>query len=59
MIKSESYKRVKSTLSFCEMPNFLELKNGEFLILSFEKIGDMKESISRKRKYEAFCLFEA
>lgn len=50
--KRGRYKRAKSTLSFCEMPIFLELENEEFLVLSFEETGERKETRSRGRKYE-------
>ena len=46
------HRRVKSTLSFREMPTFLELENENFLILSFENGGESKELRSKGRKSE-------
>ncbi|KAF5446714.1 hypothetical protein F2P56_032318 [Juglans regia] len=43
------HRRVKSTLSFREMPTFLELENDNFLILSFENGGRSTELRSRGR----------
>ncbi|XVF46759.1 hypothetical protein PTKIN_Ptkin03bG0054300 [Pterospermum kingtungense] len=42
--------RVNSTLSFREMPTYLELENEEFFILSFEKGSERKELRSKGRK---------
>ncbi|CAL0301687.1 unnamed protein product [Lupinus luteus] len=44
------HKRVKSTVSFREMPTFLLLENENFLVLSFEKEGENKEFKSNGRK---------
>ncbi|KAE8039280.1 hypothetical protein FH972_011708 [Carpinus fangiana] len=46
------HRRVKSTLSFREMPTFLELENENFLILSFETGGENKELRSKGKKSE-------
>ena len=46
------HRRVKSTLSFREMPTFLELENENFLILSFETEGENKELRSKGKKSE-------
>jgi hypothetical protein len=46
------HRRVKSTLSFREMPTFLELENENFLILSFETGSEHKESRSKGKKSE-------
>ncbi|XP_040993908.1 uncharacterized protein LOC121240519 [Juglans microcarpa x Juglans regia] len=45
-------RRVKSTLSFREIPTFLELENENFLILSLENGGGSKEFRSKGRKSE-------
>ncbi|KAJ9146808.1 hypothetical protein P3X46_029033 [Hevea brasiliensis] len=50
--KQGQHRRVKSTLSFCEMPTFIELENEEFFVLSFEETGESKETRSRGRKCE-------
>ncbi|OIV95505.1 hypothetical protein TanjilG_25176 [Lupinus angustifolius] len=44
------HKRVKSTVSFREMPTFLLLENENFLVLSFEKEGENQEFKSNGRK---------
>ena len=49
------HKRVKSTLSFREVPTFLLLENDNFLVLSFERRGENKESKSIGRKREMGC----
>ncbi|KAG6681104.1 hypothetical protein I3842_13G075100 [Carya illinoinensis] len=46
----EQHRRVKSTLSFREMPTFLELENEKFLVLSFENGGRSTELRSRGRR---------
>jgi hypothetical protein len=46
------HRRVKSTLSFREMPTFLELENENFLTLSFETGGENKEFRSKGKKSE-------
>lgn len=46
------HRRVKSTLSFREMPTFLELENENFFILSFETGGEHKELRSKGKKSE-------
>ena len=46
------HRRVKSTLSFRELPTFLELENENFLVLSFENGGESKELRSEGRKSE-------
>lgn len=45
-------RRVKSTLSFRELPTFLELENENFLVLSFVNGGESKELRSEGRKSE-------
>ncbi|KAE9594172.1 hypothetical protein Lal_00017045 [Lupinus albus] len=44
------HKRVKSTVSFREMPTFSLLENENFLVLSFEKESENKEFKSNGRK---------
>lgn len=46
------HKRVKSTLSFREVPTFLLLENENFLVLSFENEGENKEFKPNGRKRE-------
>ena len=47
------HRRVKSTLSFREMPTFLEVENKEYFVLSFENIGgESKKVRSKERKCE-------
>ncbi|XVF04528.1 hypothetical protein REPUB_Repub05bG0091600 [Reevesia pubescens] len=37
------HRRVNSTLSFCDMPTYLELENEEFFVFSLEKGSEKKE----------------
>lgn len=46
------HRRVKSTLSFREMPAFVELENEEFVVLSFENESEKKDKRFRGRKCE-------
>lgn len=47
------HRRVKSTLSFREMPTFLEVENKEYFVLSFETIGSESKKVrSKERKCE-------
>ncbi|KAJ6984613.1 uncharacterized protein [Populus alba] len=47
------HRRVKSTLSFREMPTFLEVENKEYFVLSFENIGSESKKVrSKERKCE-------
>ncbi|KAF9675482.1 hypothetical protein SADUNF_Sadunf09G0036800 [Salix dunnii] len=47
------HRRIKSTLSFREMPTFLEVENKEYFVLSFENIGgESKKVRSKERKCE-------
>ncbi|CAK7331186.1 unnamed protein product [Dovyalis caffra] len=46
------HRRAKSTLSFREMPTFLEVEN-EYLVLSFENIGSESKKVrSKERKWD-------
>ncbi|KAH7542241.1 hypothetical protein FEM48_Zijuj02G0052500 [Ziziphus jujuba var. spinosa] len=49
-IQGKNHRRVKSTLSFREIPTFVELENEEFFILSFENGNGGKEMRSKDRK---------
>jgi hypothetical protein len=42
------HRRVKSTLSFREMPTFLEVENKEYFVLSFENIGSESKKVRSK-----------
>ncbi|KAJ4850242.1 hypothetical protein Tsubulata_050482 [Turnera subulata] len=44
------HRRVKSTLSFREMPTFLELENEDYIVLCFENIGGGEGRRPRRRK---------
>ncbi|KAI4305285.1 hypothetical protein L6164_028658 [Bauhinia variegata] len=46
------HKRVKSTLSFREVPPFVELENENFFILCFENVRESKEFRSKGKKTE-------
>ncbi|KAI4318196.1 hypothetical protein L6164_025993 [Bauhinia variegata] len=46
------HRRVKSTLSFREVPPFVELENENFFILSFENVRESKEFRSKGKKTE-------
>ncbi|GLT81720.1 hypothetical protein SLE2022_001550 [Rubroshorea leprosula] len=43
-------KQVNSTLSFREMPTYLQLEDEEFFVLSFEKEGEGREFRAKQRK---------
>ncbi|KAK9998352.1 hypothetical protein SO802_017955 [Lithocarpus litseifolius] len=47
------HRRVNSTLSFRELPTFLELENENFLVLSFENGGERKELRSELKQRRA------
>lgn len=44
------HRRVKSTLSFREMPTFLEIENKEYFVLSFENIGSESKKVRSKER---------
>lgn len=46
------HRRVKTSLSFRELPTFLELENDEFFILSFENVVKTKDLRSKGRNSE-------
>lgn len=46
------HRRVKSSLSFREMPSFVELETEEFFILSFENENERREFTPKKKKSE-------
>ncbi|OVA02708.1 hypothetical protein BVC80_9093g51 [Macleaya cordata] len=46
------HRRVKTSWSFREMPSVLQLENDEFLLLTFENVGENKELRSNGRKSE-------
>lgn len=50
--QGKNHRRVKSTLSFRDVPAFVELENEEFFILSFENGNGGKEVRSKARKCE-------
>ncbi|KAI3947235.1 hypothetical protein MKX01_019888 [Papaver californicum] len=41
--KHRKHRRVKSSSSFLEMPEFFELENDEFLLLTFENVGEERK----------------
>ncbi|GAV66604.1 VARLMGL domain-containing protein [Cephalotus follicularis] len=45
------YRRVKSTMSFREMPTFLELENDDFIVMSFEEESESNYG-NKERKCE-------
>ncbi|KAF9599408.1 hypothetical protein IFM89_036988 [Coptis chinensis] len=49
------HRRVKSSLSFREMPSFSQDDDEEFLVLSFENVHETKELVSNEVKSEMAC----
>lgn len=49
-LKQRKGKHVKGTLSFRDVPGYIELENDEFFILSFEGDDDNKNLVSKTRK---------
>ncbi|KAM6597389.1 hypothetical protein CsatA_007913 [Cannabis sativa] len=49
-LDDSKHRRVKSTTSFREMPEFLELESEEFFILSFENVNERKGTRPKEAK---------